>query len=80
MDTSIETKKNSMKSRLLFLQSYLLRDTDVYHPARTDCLIGILQEAGFSADARTLRNDINMLISGGYNICTVREGKYNVVG
>ena len=77
MDPNTETKKNSMKSRLLFLQSYLLRDTDVDHPARTDYLIRILQGAGFSADARTLRNDIDMLISGGYCICSIREGKYN---
>lgn len=77
MDTNTETKKNSMKSRLLFLQSYLLRDTDMDHPVRTDHLIGILQEAGFSADARTLRNDIDMLSDSGYSICIVREGKYN---
>ena len=45
MDPNTETKKNSMKSRLLFLQSYLLRDTDVDHPARTDYLIRMCARA-----------------------------------
>ena len=50
------------KSRVLFLLRYLFENTDDEHSISTNDLIAALQENGFSAARKTLRDDVAMLV------------------
>lgn len=65
------------KSRVLFLLRYLYNNTDDDHSISTNDLIVILLENGFSANRKTLRDDVDMLVNAGYEILVDKEGKTN---
>lgn len=65
------------KSRVLFLLRYLFENTDDEHSISTNDLIAALQENGFSATRKTLRDDVAMLVDAGYEILVDKDGKNN---
>ena len=65
------------KSRVLFLLKYLFENTDDEHSISTNDLIAALQENGFSATRKTLRDDVAMLVDAGYEILVDKDGKNN---
>lgn len=71
-------KRTATKSRILFLLQYLFENTDDNHAVNTNGLIAILAENGFSANRKTVRDDVHMLCDAGYEIFVDKEGKTNV--
>ena len=69
--------KHPSKSRIVFLLQYLFENTDDYHSVSTNDLVMILVENGFSANRKTIRDDVEMLCSSGYEILVDKEGKSN---
>ena len=67
MDTS------STKKRLLLILELLYKTTDESHPVSTVDIIGYLDEKGFQIDRKTLRSDLRLLISMGYDIVVVKS-------
>ena len=65
------------KSRLLFLLRFLYINTDDNHAISTNDLIAILAENGFSANRKTIRDDVDMLCDAGYEILIDKDGKSN---
>ena len=67
MDTS------STKKRLLLILELLYKMTDESHPVSTVDIISYLDEKGFQIDRKTLRSDLRLLISMGYDIVVVKS-------
>lgn len=67
MDTS------STKKRLLLILELLYKMTDESHPVSTVDITGYLDEKGFQIDRKTLRSDLRLLISMGYDIVVVKS-------
>ena len=67
MDTS------STKKRLLLILELLYKTTDESHPVSTVDITGYLDEKGFQIDRKTLRSDLRLLISMGYDIVVVKS-------
>lgn len=65
------------KSRILFILRYLFENTDDEHAVNTNDLITILAESGFSANRKTIRDDVDMLCDAGYEILIDKDGKTN---
>lgn len=65
------------KSRLLFLQQYLYENTDDNHSISTNDLIAMLEDNGFKANRKTVRDDVEMLINADHDILIEKEGKSN---
>lgn len=65
------------KSRLLFLLRFLYNNTDDNHALSTNDLIAVLAENGFSANRKTVRDDVDMLCDAGYEILIDKDGKSN---
>ena len=61
------------KKRLLLLLEYLYKNTDEEHQASTNDITLYLQEQGFVIDRKTLRSDLNLLMSMDYDIVTVKS-------
>ena len=61
------------KKRLLLLLEYLYKNTDEEHQASTNDITLYLQEQGFVIDRKTLRNDLNLLLSMVYDIVSVKS-------
>lgn len=59
-------RKTATKSRILFLLRYLFENTDDEHAVSTNDLIAILAWNGFSANRKTVRDDVEMLCESGY--------------
>ena len=74
-----ETTERSLatKSRILFLLRYLFENTDDEHAINTNSLIEVLAEIGFSANRKTVRDDVEMLCDAGYEILIDKDGKSN---
>ena len=70
-------RKTKNKSRILFLQRYLYEYTDDEHSISTNDLISVLAENGFSANRKTVRDDVEMLCEAGYEILVDKDGKSN---
>ena len=70
-------RKTATKSRILFLLRYLFENTDDEHAVSTNDLIAILARNGFSANRKTVRDDVEMLCESGYEIFVDKEGKSN---
>ena len=70
-------KKTATKSRILFLLRYLYENTDDEHALNTNDLIVVLEKNGFSANRKTVRDDIDMLCDAGFEILIDKEGKSN---
>lgn len=67
MDTS------STKKRMLLILELLYKTTDESHPVSTVDITGYLEEKGFQIDRKTLRSDLRLLISMGYDIVVVKS-------
>ena len=67
MDTS------STKKRLLLILELLYKTTDESHPVSTVDITDYLEEKGFQIDRKTLRSDLRLLISMGYDIVVVKS-------
>ena len=67
MDTS------STKKRLLLILELLYKTTDESHPVSTVDITGYLEEKGLTIDRKTLRSDLRLLISMGYDIVVVKS-------
>ena len=67
MDTS------STKKRLLLILELLYKNTDESHPVSTVDITSYLDEKGFQIDRKTLRSDLRLLISMGYDIVVVKS-------
>lgn len=75
--TNYDNKKISTKSRVLFLLRYLFEYTDDEHAISTNDLISVLADNGFSANRKTVRDDVDMLCDAGYEILIDKDGKSN---
>lgn len=71
------TNNKPSKSRIIFLLRYLFENTDDNHAVSTSELIKILEENGFSANRKTVRDDVEMLCDAGYEIIVDKDGKSN---
>ena len=67
MDTS------STKKRLLLVLELLYKTTDESHPVSTVEITDYLAGKGFQIDRKTLRSDLRLLISMGYDIVVVKS-------
>ena len=67
MDTS------STKKRLLLILELLYKTTDESHPVSTVDITGYLEAKGLTIDRKTLRSDLRLLISMGYDIVVVKS-------
>ena len=67
MDTS------STKKRMLLILELLYKTTDESHPVSTVDITNYLDEKGFQIDRKTLRSDLRLLISLGYDIVVVKS-------
>lgn len=65
------------KSRLLFLQRYLYENTDDNHSISTNDLCKVLEENGFQANRKTVKNDVEMLIAADFDVLIDKDGKSN---
>lgn len=70
-------QRTATKSRILFLLRYLFENTDDEHAISTNDLIAVLAENGFSANRKTVRDDIDMFCDTGYEILIDKDGKSN---
>lgn len=67
MDTS------STKKRMLLILELLYKTTDESHPVSTVEITDYLADKGFLIDRKTLRSDLRLLISMGYDIVVVKS-------
>lgn len=67
MDTS------STKKRMLLILELLYKTTDESHPVSTVEITDYLADKGFLIDRKTLRSDLRLLISRGYDIVVVKS-------
>ena len=67
MDTS------STKKRMLLILELLYKTTDESHPVSTVDITDYLADKGFLIDRKTLRSDLKLLISMGYDIVVVKS-------
>ena len=70
-------RRTATKSRILFLLRYLYDNTDDEHAISTNELIDVLAQNGFSANRKTVRNDVEMLCDAGYDVIVDKDGKSN---
>ena len=70
-------RKTTTKSRILFIMRYLFEKTDDDHAVSTNDLIAVLADNGFSANRKTIRDDVEMLCDAGYEIFVDKDGKSN---
>lgn len=75
--TDNRERKTTTKSRVLFLMHYLYENTDDEHSLSTNELISVLSENGFSANRKTVRDDVQMICDAGYEIFVDKDGKSN---
>ena len=62
-----------MKKRLLYLLKLLSGETDESNPVSTADIMEYFKSVGLSADRKTLKNDIDLLIEMGYDIVIVKS-------
>ena len=70
-------KVSTTKSRILFLLRYLFDSTDDNYSISTNELIKVLSDNGFTANRKTVRDDVEMLCDAGYEIFVDKDGKSN---
>ena len=68
---SLETVKN--KGRILALLQYLYKYTDEEHAVTTNELIEVLSQAGYSANRKTIKDDIDIIAEAGFDIITIKS-------
>ncbi|MDF2986097.1 MAG: hypothetical protein K0R50_1607 [Eubacterium sp.] len=67
----LESTKN--KGRILALLQYLYKNTDEDHTVTTNELIEILSQAGYTANRKTIKDDIDIIIDTGFDVITVKS-------
>lgn len=63
-------REKSKKGRLLALQQYLYHYTDENHPVSTQALIEAMEEMGYSANRKTIKDDIDTLTKFNNDVIT----------
>lgn len=66
------------KARLLFLEHYLMENTDEEHAVSTEELIKIYEKNGFKANRNTVHDDIEVLRSVNTDVIDRRDGNAKV--
>ena len=66
------------KARLLFIEQYMMENTDEAHPISTDELISIYEAHGYKANRNTVHDDIEVLRSVNIDVIDRREGNAKV--
>lgn len=69
--------RTATKSRILFLMRYLYENTDDEHSLSTNELISVLSDNGFSANRKTVRDDVQMICDVGFEVFVDKDGKSN---
>ncbi|MBO6231277.1 MAG: hypothetical protein J6O50_12000 [Ruminiclostridium sp.] len=64
------------KGRLLFLEHYLLENTDDENPITAEQTIKAYEDHGYKAHRNTIRDDIDVLQASGMDIISGSSGKY----
>lgn len=64
---------NMMKRRLLLILKMLYEETDENHPYTTNDILEKLEREGISAERKTLRSDLDVLIDAGFDIVFERS-------
>ena len=64
------------RGRLLFLEHYLLDNTDDENPITAEQLIKAYEDNGYKAHRNTIRDDIAVLQASGMDIISGSSGKY----
>lgn len=67
----LESIKN--KGRILALLQYLYKNTDEDHTVTTNELIEILSQAGYTANRKTIKDDIDIIVATGFDVITVKS-------
>jgi predicted DNA-binding transcriptional regulator YafY len=63
-------EEKNKKGRLLALQQYLYHYTDENHPVSTQALIDAMEEMGYSANRKTIKDDIDTLTKFDIDVIT----------
>lgn len=75
-------KGTNQKLKLLYIQDYLLKNTDENHAVTVKDIIAHLDACGISAERKSIYDDIELLKLNGLDICTEKRERtvwYNVV-
>lgn len=67
-EDKIMPKENHQKMKMLKLMEMLLQDSDEEHPLLTNQIIHSLNEMGITCDRRTVRHDMELLNTYGYEV------------
>lgn len=75
-------KQSNQKAKLLYLQKFLMEETDAQHGITIAGLVDRLAEAGIAAERKSLYDDIEVLRAFGMQIETVRgrANSYKLTG
>ena len=68
--------ESNTKTRILFLEHYLMENTDEQHPVTADDLMTIYENNGYKANRNTIRDDIAALQEQGVDVIIDQKGKY----
>ncbi len=68
--------ESNTKGRLLFLEHYLLENTDEEHPVTAEQLMQAYEDNGYKANRNTIRDDISVLQTFGIDVIIDQHGKY----
>ena len=72
-----ESGRADSKGRILFLLELLRWETDEEHPLSTQEILEQVRAAGYSANRKTVRDDISLLMEMGTDIIPVKTGHSN---
>ena len=62
----LESIKN--KGRILAILQYLYKNTDEDNTVTTNELIEILSQAGYTANRKTIKDDIDIIVEAGFDV------------
>ena len=75
------TEEKNKKGRLLAVQKFLYKYTDENHPVTTQELIDAMEEMGYSANRKTIKDDIDTLTKFDIDVVTnVSRGNFFFIG
>ena len=75
-------KKPNQKLKLMYIQDFLLKNTDENHAVTVKDIIAYLESCGISAERKSIYDDIELLKLYGLDICSEKRDRsvwYNVV-
>lgn len=68
--------ESNTKTRILFLEHFLMENTDEQHPVTADDLMTVYENNGYKANRNTIRDDIAALQEQGVDVIVDQKGKY----